>query len=252
MAHFGEAQAFIHSWNMKRVSSELFLGDQSVILLTGEGPFEATTQTALTLSRYPIKEIVNLGIAGALDEKLKKGDFVKIRTIYLAQEGRPYFKSFPLSPEGKDCITCFERIITLKKAEPLRGLGHLVDREAWGVAMAAKSAQIPFQCYKIVSDLAGSLESCELTKESAEDLSQDLFLKFSQLQNLKKQNPTIELPEKFHFTFTTQQKLLNLIKKLAILNGLTDKEVLNHPKVFAIQKTLISGKEKTQLLLDFF
>ena len=59
MAHFGEAQAFIEKWNLEKVSEDLFKNKNLILLLTGEGPFEAATKTALTIPQYPIKKIIS-------------------------------------------------------------------------------------------------------------------------------------------------------------------------------------------------
>ena len=171
MAHLGEAQGVIDLFNLKRVTPQVFEGELLVCLITGEGPFEAATLTASQLGQKKFTSVINLGIAGSMSEDLSIGSIHPVRSVYLVIDGKPQFKSFKSFESGLDCVTSFERILNKDKALPLTGLGSLVDREAWGVATAAKSAGIPFQSYKLISDMAGTLGACEVAREKSDEWS---------------------------------------------------------------------------------
>ena len=251
MAHMGEAQGVIEAFKLTRKTPELFEGSDLVLLLTGEGPFEAATRTAFHLSKYPIQKIINLGIAGSISEELNIGHIYPVRTIYLVQDLKPAFKTFSASESGIDCVTSFERILDPGKAQKLKGLGGLVDRELWGVAMAAKTAGIPLESYKLISDVAGTLDACEVIKEKASEYSDKLAELLKAKMNISEE--TSENSTKIaglHFTFTTQAKFETLLNKLSIKEDKEKEEVL---KLLPLEELLLlkmTPKERTKLLLE--
>ena len=174
MAHLGEAQALIEEFELKKISPHHFENGQLILLITGEGPFEAASLTSYFLGKRDVKQIINLGIAGSLNDKMSIGEIYSIRSLYLAIDGKPQFKSFKLAEEGVDAITSFERILRPEKARPLSAIAQIVDREAWGVALSAKNFSIPFECAKLISDRAGEIGACELIREEAYSFSQKL------------------------------------------------------------------------------
>ncbi|GEM_PF-1306004 len=251
MAHLGEAQSVIQQLKLERMTPELFKNEEIVLLLTGEGPFEAATKTALILSKYPFSEIINIGIAGTLKD-YNIGEILPIRTLYLVNDLKPAFKSFKAGSEGVDCLTSFERILSPEKAQMLKGLGHLVDREAWGVAMAAKTGGIPFKCYKMISDTAGTLSACELVKENAQEFS-DKIAEF--LKTIVSTSQTNEPEEKmalpgFHFTFTSSHQFKNLLKKLSLKENQESAKVINSLPLTELRLLEVSPKEKTRKLIE--
>ncbi|MFP5384452.1 MAG: hypothetical protein ACLGHN_00135 [Bacteriovoracia bacterium] len=250
MAHLGEAQGAIETFKLKRVSPHLYRNEEIVLLLTGEGPFEAATKTALVIPKYPIKEIINIGIAGSLTSELKVGDFVPVRTHYLINGFTPAFKTFQSHSEGVDCLTSFERILDPKKAQSLRGMGKLVDREAWGVAMAARTAERPMRSYKLVSDNAGSLDACELVKGKALEFSLIIADKLSTiLSSTEDSSEESFLPQGFHFTFSTRHQFKNLLKKLTIKDDKTSEDILENFHIQELRQLDILPKERTKILL---
>ena len=251
MAHMGEAQGVIETFNLKRKNQNLFEGDELLLLLTGEGPFEAATLSALTLGQHTITNVVNLGIAGSLSPDFKVGEIHPVRTLYLVQDGKPAFKTFVGNSDGLDCITSFERIMDPKKAERLLGMGQLVDREAWGVAYAAKTAGIPFTSYKLISDVAGTPGACELIKEEAFEFSMKLaeYLKSLLNKTVLEENADFKLPG-FHFTFTTTHRFQSLLKKISIKEEKSDEETLASLTYLDILEQKISPKERARLLME--
>lgn len=251
MAHKGEAQGVIEKYNLKKTSSDLYENQEMVLLITGEGPFEAAVRTSLVLSRYSFNLILNLGIAGTISDDCKIGDVVPVRTIYLLQNNKPSFKSFQSEKVGFDCLTSFERILDSEKVKTLRGLGSIVDREAWGVAMAAKTAGVPFKSYKVISDQAGTLEACELVKEKAFNFSLKLADVLSSiLQTKTSDEEKRALPEGFHFTFTTENRFKTLLEKLSSKYEKTHEEVITSLEIDRFLELNLSPKDKTRKLLE--
>lgn len=251
MAHPGEAQGVIEGLKLNRIDQNTFQGDELILVLTGEGPFEAATRTALAISRFGSSHVINLGIAGSLTPELKVGEIAPIRTIYLINQGRPDFKTFQSAVKGVDCLTSFERILDPEKAKKFRGLGHLVDREAWGVALAAKTAGVSFESHKVISDFAGTIEACELVKEKAQEFSRQLFQKLSEILNSPLQENTglPHLPG-FYFTFSTGHKFKTLLHKLTIKEEKTPEEILHSYNISSLQSREMLPKERTRILLD--
>lgn len=250
MAHHGEAQGVIETFHLQKLNHGLYKNEDMVLVITGEGPFEAATKTALTLSNYDFTSVINLGIAGTLKDHLKVGEFVKVRTLYLIQDQRPAFKTFQASSEGIDCLTSFERILSVEKTTVLKGLGDIVDREAWGVAMAAKTAGVPFKCFKIISDVAGTIEACEVVREKAEEFSFKLAQELKGLLNLPEKNGEYFELSGFHFTHTTRHKFSELLQKLAIKNEIPKDQVLKNLNLNKLRALEMTPKERTKKLLE--
>jgi nucleoside phosphorylase len=250
MAHLGEAQGVIEKFKLTRLGQNLFTGVDLAVLITGEGPFEAATKTALVIHQLAITHIINLGIAGSLNTNLEIGSIHPVRTIYLLQDLKPQFKTFPSSEKGLDCLTSFERILDPAKAAKLKGLGELVDREAWGVAMAAKTAGIPFVAYKMISDFAGTLEACELIQDKAAELSQTMAEFLSGILNVSEEaSEEINIPG-FYFTFSSAHKFKALLTKLSIKENLSTDELLNNLPLEKLREQKLMPKERSKRLLD--
>ncbi len=249
MAHLGEAQAVIENFELKRVTPQYFEGDQMACLITGEGPFEAATQTAAILGQKKFHQVINLGIAGALNTDLKVGTVYEIRSLYLVIEGKPQFKSFISSSTGVDCLTSFERILSPEKAAPLLGVGEIVDREAWGVAMAAKGQGVEFTSYKLISDVAGTLGACELVREEAQVYAQKLAQFLTHKLEIKtSENPELEI-EGFYFTFTMRHQFEGMLSKLALREDMPKEDILKSLPLTSIQELKLLPKERAQKLI---
>jgi nucleoside phosphorylase len=250
MAHLGEAQAVIDLFNLKKISQNFYEGAEISCLITGEGPFEAAVATAGVLARKEFEQLINIGVAGSLDNSLKLGEIYPVRSIYLVIDGRPQFKSFKSLNQGCDCITTFERILSSEKALPLTGVGQIVDREAWGVAMAAKNAQVPLVSYKLISDEAGTIGACEVVKAQAHHWSLKLAEKVAEL--LKSEKESVPSPiklEQFHFTFSMQHQLRDLLQKISLREDKSSEEILESCSLASIQQENTSPKERARRLI---
>lgn len=251
MAHPGEALGVIEKFNLKRLTAELFSGEKMMLLLTGEGPMEAAIKTALLLPKHPFTEVMNLGIAGTLSDEFKVGEIHEVRSLYLVQDFKPSFKTFQASDKGLDCLTSFERILDNTKAQKLKGIGTLVDREAWGIAMTAKAHGIKFSSYKIISDVAGSLSACELVKENAPVFS-DALAEFLDSKLNSKSFPITEALkiQGLYFTFSTEHKFKGLLNKLSIKENTSEETVLGSLPLKDLLERKLLPKERTRLLME--
>ena len=250
-AHLGEAQGVIELFNLKRVSSQIFEGEDLMCLITGEGPFEAATSTASLLGQKKYHSIINLGIAGSLSGQLVIGSIHPVRSVYLAIDGKPQFKSFKSFEKGLDCVTSFDRILSPQKALPLSGIASLVDREAWGIAMAAKAMSIPFHSYKLISDQAGSLGACELVREKASEWSEHLALHLKSILIQDEQVAALFEIAGYHFTFSTQKQFENLLRKISLRDELNLEQVFNSLPLESIRTEFINPKMRSKALIHY-
>jgi hypothetical protein len=250
MAHLGEAQAIIELFQLKRLTPHYYEGDLIGCLITGEGPFEAVTQTAAILGQKKFTKVINFGIAGTLNSNHEVGSICEIRSIYLIIEGKPQFKSFSPSSTGVDCITSFERILSHEKAKILQGVGDIVDREAWGVAMAAKTLGVEFECYKLISDQAGTLGACEVVRDMAQEWSLKLaqFLAYK-LKNTQIVGAVLDL-EGFYFTFTMRHQFESMVTKLSLREEVSKEEILNSLPMNDLREQKQLPKERAQKLIQ--
>ena len=251
MAHLGEAQGVIELFNLSRITPSLFRGENLTCLITGEGPMEAATRTASQLGQINYQKVINLGIAGSLTPGLPLESIHPVRSIYLAIDGKPQFKSFKSLEAGLDCITSFERILDSQKAVPLSGIGQLVDREVWGVAMAAKEAQVSFQAYKLISDQAGTLGACEIAKDKAQEWSKELALHLKKILSVSETQETSFQLAGFYFTFTTENQFKQLLKKISYRDDQSIEDVLSSLPINEIINAMPLPKERTKSLIKF-
>lgn len=251
MAHMGEAQGVIELFKLKRITPKLFEGELLSCLITGEGPFEAATSTAHELGRKTYESVINLGIAGTFSEEHTIGEIFPIRSLYLVIENRPQFKSFKSFEEGLDCLTSFERLLQVDKTTPLSGIAHLVDRESWGVAMAAKNAGVKFSSYKLVSDIAGTMGACEMVREKAEQWAQKMALHLqSLLLKVAPSEDILQLPG-FHLTFSTRQQFEQMLKRIGLRDDLSESEVMRSLPLERLREDISLPKERARKLLDY-
>lgn len=249
-AHRPEADAFLRHFELIKHHSFdwLYLNDRIVLAITGEGIQEALSRTAISLGLFPkVNRVINMGVAGALNNKVSIGSIYSIRSIFAFDE-RPHFKSFN-SNGDVDLVTSGSRVLTTDPLPKLMAMGQIVDREAWGVAFAAKEAGVKLSSYKYISDFAGTLEACEPVKAMAANASESLLEYYLSLNFNQVQEDTFVL-EGFHFTFTQQQELKKLLHLLAIKFNNEKESWLKSEKVRDLLEQKITPKERSKELLS--
>lgn len=241
-AHRGEAQCFLQKGHFRPIPGELNLysSDEDFLLIAGEGRQQTLVTTSYALGQLgnEVSEIINLGIAGSLEEKNSLGNIVKVRTFYSHE-----FKSFSTAEIGLDCYTCDHRVLNSQQAKEFKNFASLIDREGWAVGMVAKQFRKKFSSYKLISDFAGDQTDCFDLKSRAQEFSEKLWQYFQSLDHQEGTRPN-ELPEGFYFTAIQKKEYLSLLKKISQLPLLDEiKEAEKHPKTRS--KILIERMRKT-------
>lgn len=251
-AHFGEAQAFIRHFELKPKAfyfEGIFEGDNHFLLLTNEGEQNTSERISAALSAlHPqINQVYNIGIAGALNDKLHLGEIHEIRTAYAFQGLEPKFRSFTLSKEaGIDCISSDKRVVTKEFAQKLSNFAGLVDRELWAVASSCQLLKKPLSAYKLISDnplIQSEFEICEPVKEKAAGFSEQLLNYFLSEQKTQKV-PTASTEDAifsdnyFYFTSSQKHQYLELKSRLTCVPPLEDLRILKVPAKVRTQKLL--------------
>jgi hypothetical protein len=220
MAHRGEAQEFLRSLDLAPTDSRFYLGAETSLLITGEGPFEVMSLLPFYIAKYEIKEILNYGIAGSLNKELEVGAIYPIRTAYAYGLDKPRFQSFTADPNNLtsklDCITTEQRVLTDAYAQTLDSFAQIVDRELWAIGKVANTYKIPFKSFKLISDLAGETTKCFDLKQMAEQYSKELF-EFHQnneVHFVEHKHTALDLDLPFKASFTQTKRIENLYNKL--------------------------------------
>jgi nucleoside phosphorylase len=199
-AHFGEVQELLHHFELERVPSlsstmGSLWGSQAsdnknensspapslLVAITGEGCSNALRYTSYLLGRLDqqISEIINVGVAGAIDHSLVYGELLWIRSVYSQRAGiTPEFKSFSTNHKHStnvDCISVTDRILAAEAKDHLKAHATVIDRELWSIAMAAQGAGISWRSLKIISDTHNQPAHCESIQQNAREFSQKLL-----------------------------------------------------------------------------
>ncbi|MCO4753979.1 MAG: hypothetical protein KC478_05830 [Bacteriovoracaceae bacterium] len=249
-AHRGEAQQFIKRLSLKASEDTqgLYVGENTLLLITGEGIYEVFAKLGLVLGQYPISRAFNIGIAGSLSEKIELGKVYEVKTAYNFTQ-KVQFQSFTLSESAhaKDTITSSERVLTNESASELSNFAPIVDREVWAVAKTCAAAGVELRSYKLISDVAGEQTDCFDLKQKALEFSTTLLEFWLGLEhNETPFDDSISYP--IQMSFTQKAKYQKLVDSLSLntnfdhktfatdfLNSLGDK---------------YSSKQKANLLLE--
>lgn len=217
IAHLGEAQSFIRQLKLKKIDNYCYQGENTILIITGEGPSEVFCLLPFYIAKYLPSRIINFGIAGALDKSIQIEKIYSIQTTYGHMEKSPRFQSFTSADNDatKDCITCEMRIFDNNFAKHLSSFAEIVDREVWAVGKVAKKFKIPFYAYKMISDYAGEETSCFDLKERAKYFSDSLVNHYlSNVLTLEAAKNNMEDDFNFHLSFTQKKSLHKLMNKL--------------------------------------
>lgn len=264
-AHRGEAQAFLSASSFKAVDfffDGLFESESFYLLITGEGPHNASEKTISVLTKLSneIDEVFNIGVAGSLNHNLKKNALVWVRSAFAHHAERLEFKSYtsPLKEAKNDCITAYTRILSAEERKKLSLFANMVDRELWSVASASQLFKKPFYAVKIISDEAAdtSEDICKFVKADALAFSEKLLIEFKTFKKTKiipnderkkgeKDSAFLNDPI-FYFTTSQERKLLSLIHSLKI-KGIE----LTSLDLSSIKTLEISPKDRSRFLLQF-
>lgn len=264
-AHRGEAKTFLKELVLDRVRSEesveLFSNEDLYLLICGEGIDKALLQTSYVLGKYEsISEIFNIGICGSLAVVQEESEVFEVSSINANSNSHFEFKSFEClqnTPKTRNLISTNQRILEKSQVEMILPLGDFVDREAWGVALAAHQIKkLKIICLKIASDFV-QIESqfCERVKEQSMEFSDKLFEYYQKhflSQNETNHSSTNEFKtqsflEGYYFTKSQKNKFNSLCKRL----NLNIETLQEKPEYKNIAQEDILPKERTKRLINF-
>jgi hypothetical protein len=253
-AHRREAQSFLQSIKLQSTPDPFegfWRGEDLFLLITGEGLQNATEKTTAILAIFneEISQVVNFGVAGALNEKLAVGDLLEVRTSYLYQGEALRFRSF--SAQGAyDCVSCFDRIADGEKAKKLTLVGDLVDRELWGIASSCQLFNKPFTAVKVISDRADQLVCCQAVQEKTLEFSEKFYDWWLKQSDEKKERPRSPLSGDFYFTLAMKHQYEDLLRKLQNLHAKNEDEILALADYQELIKTPMPAKIRALRLLQ--
>lgn len=261
MAHRGEAQMFIKNWQMSRVDfpfAEMFEQNDALLLICGEGVQNATAKTAAVCGafREQICEVLNFGIAGALDERLSIGDIYSIRTAYSELSGEAVFQTFTSADAAAaiDCISASRRVRDGEFARKLLPFAPIVDRELWGVASVCKIFRLPFRSFKLISDVPARESECAPIAENAPVFSEELFNFAEKIMPISEsgfaEKSEFTLPEQFHVTFSQRKQIENMMHALRLKHRIAENKIFEKAGVAKIASTEFPPKQRTALLIE--
>ena len=186
-AHKAEAQEFIkrkHNIPVEFYFSGIYRHEDELLLLTGTGVQPAIDKIRMVIDYYgkKVTGILNLGIAGALDNTLQINQIYGIRNVYL--EGKTeYFKTANLRGQI-DCISANKAVTNEDYARRLAKKAQSVDMELWGCAKISLEYNLPLKSYKLISDYAGSDTNKSDIRQNAQQYSRHLFDFYKKLPEL--------------------------------------------------------------------
>jgi nucleoside phosphorylase len=252
LAHRGEAQEFLKVLALKADprQSGVYFDDSVVLVISGEGIPETISKLSYAISIYSPTDIINYGIAGSLSKRVEVNSFYEIRTSYLYEDDKPKFKSFTTQNDSSkiDCISTNQRVLSDMYADILSNFAGIVDRELWGVGFVAKSFNLPFRSFKLISDIAGESTHCFDLKERALEFSSALCefyltnINSPILENLVFTPPII-------MSFSNRVRYQKLITNLNLKENITEEEILKSIEVENILEEKIRSKEKANQIL---
>jgi hypothetical protein len=261
-AHGGEASRFLKTRDVKTLDFPvpgLYRADNAFLLITGEGLQNATEKVSAVCGAFhkEIKSVVNLGIAGALDDSVSVGEIYPVRVCYCERDGSMVFKSFPSASfeeaRARDCVSVSYRALDPDSGARLENFAPLVDREAWAIASVCSLFNLPFRSYKLVSDRLGeqTTDLFESARSQARQYSERLYDYFkSQKESPEKRGDisTVILGEDFYFTTSQKKRYRALIESLSIKFG-NEEAVWKRIDLQKITTTNSSPKARTGDLL---
>jgi hypothetical protein len=256
-AHRNEASAFFEHLHLKEVDfphASLYRDDEHYLLITGEGPFNASMNLAYFLGSFKAEKfsVMNFGAAGTLSPSLKLDHVYTIKTCH-GYFQKPLYHSYQLSGD-KTLVTSDLRVTTLELAQKLLPLGEVVDREAYYFAQVCQHFKVDFYAIKYISDRAGIDTVCEDIRARAHEISNGLW-NFYQKHPLKPKtdiqtNISIPKLDGFHMSFTQEKEFQKTLGKLCKKFELTPEEILDRCQLQRIEELKILPKEKSKKLLN--
>jgi hypothetical protein len=262
-AHRGEASRFLKLSALQPIDSPVagfYRTDTTFLLITEEGLQNATEKVSAVLGAFhhDIKGVINLGIAGALDDSMSIGEIYPVRVCYCERNGSMEFRSFPTTaiadPRARDCVSINNRALDMESRKRLEPFASCVDREAWAIGSVCAMFGIPFSSYKLISDRVGegSGDLLESIKNQSHRYSEALYDYYNSLETPPEKKDAaspMSIGEDFYLTTSQRRRYRALMDGLRLTWGSED-EVWRHVDLEKIRSINTSAKARTSHLLD--
>jgi nucleoside phosphorylase len=179
MAHQGEAQEFIKRKFRQEVEFHfkgLYRSDDDMLLIGGEGIQKTTMRTTAvyTYFSHQIDRIINMGVAGSLNQKLQLNQIYGIRNVHHELEQYPSF-ACKETLSKMACVSSLHPVLKDQYAKKLKKKADMVDQELWAIGAVCAMFSLPFKSYKLISDQAGDLTDSKDIMKRAPYYSKHLF-----------------------------------------------------------------------------
>ena len=149
----GELKPLVRGWQQR---GPLFTGrignTECVAICTGMGSDAAARACGLALAARQADALISLGWAGALSCGVKPGQAHPIAEVIDSRTGERYTTDFPMP--GKIRLVTLDHVAPAAEKRSLaeRYQAAMVDMEAATIGRLARAKDLPFYCFKGVSD----------------------------------------------------------------------------------------------------
>ncbi|ADQ07268.1 purine or other phosphorylase family 1 [Caldicellulosiruptor hydrothermalis 108] len=214
-AFYSEAKALIDHFGLKKLYEpskfQIFSGDEILLIVSGEGILQAAIATTFALTKFGASDrciALNIGICGAKEKKLSKGDVLLCNKIINHHSKKTFYPDILITHQMKEAS--LESFLHPVKKDTFFGEieGDIVDMEGAGFFEAASSFLAPHnvQCIKIVYDF--------LAYEKIEPQEVTILVKQCMpfIENFI--NTLVDLNLKFCTNIFEEEKLRQIIEKL--------------------------------------
>jgi nucleoside phosphorylase len=154
-----EAKPFIK--DLKKVAENIFEGDYRVII-SGTGLVNMAAATVRTISELNFNKIINLGIAGAVNDHFTAGQVIKAKkfnifsSVDIPDSSQNIWEnSYPSLGQSNDIslYTSLHPVWNEQDKNKLKELNaDLLDMEAYAFAKVCNEHQVDFEVIKAISD----------------------------------------------------------------------------------------------------
>lgn len=133
-------------------------GDPVVLLVCGLGRSKAAKATGYLIESYPVSEVINVGLCGALDDSIAPGSLVRVAGVRNGDDPEApetgcsavRFQELP----GSTLTTVDNPVFEETRRRELRKIAQVVDMEGSAIASICAEKKIPCTLLKGVSDCA--------------------------------------------------------------------------------------------------
>jgi len=180
-AHKKEAQSFIHNLKLTKQdnsTSRIYSNKKSMLLICGQGiqNVDKNMDIFFKNNTESISRIINIGIAGRLNDSINILDIYPINKVILFTDAISKKEHFlKKNNAAKKCVSVLDPVSNINVAQMFSSYADIVDMELWALANAALKYGIPLFSFKLISDDAWAPISVSEIKRKALLFSDRLF-----------------------------------------------------------------------------